>query len=571
MEEYSLREAFRVVEDQLIDSMIRNMKRHIEKEAEEGMSYAMWQAEQLKALSEYQKENEKTFGPYFDEVNERVSAVVKQAYELGGLEQEAKILEAIKNGWKTTKNTKGTSGTFFRVNSKKLNAFAKATTDDLKKAEYATLRQANDQYRKAIFNAGVYFNTGAGTLPQCIDMATKEFLSRGITSVEYKNGARVPLDVYAEMALRTANTRAYLQGEADKRSEWGISTVLVGPRGAACPRCMPWTNRVYYDDVWGSVPVSDSKYPRLSSAIEGGLYHPNCKDGHTTYFEGVTAPPKRVTKAQQEEAERVYTLEQKQRYNENQIRKYKRLSNGSISPENKTWYDDKVKYWQKRNRDFVKANSDVLRRHPEREGLRGITFPALKDIDYLNDLPDEFLTEKPITLSSISSVKPFACETLTKEGQNQLANANKRLLTEMAKHPLGTEGAVCFTTKMERLTSKTIVGKVGDKSVKVPDYNVPYVLTHTHPDGQTFSLSDIEAFIRRDNLKLMLAVGNDGSVYALEKTGSYKRDDADVYFWDVKSRHPNRLAGVKEYLDFVNAFYKEAENHGIRYYARKNQ
>lgn len=69
----------------------------------------------------------------------------------------------------------------------------------------------------------------------------------------------------------------------------------------------------------------------------------------------------------------------------------------------------------------------------------------------------------------------------------------------------------------------------------------------------------------------MLAVGNDGSVYALEKTGSYKRDDADVYFWDVKSRHPNRLAGVKEYLDFVNAFYKEAENHGIRYYARKNQ
>ena len=395
MEEYSLREAFRAVEDQLIDSMIRNMKRHIEKEAEEGMSYAMWQAEQLKALSEYQKENEEKFSPYFEETNARIDEAIKQAYEIGGLEQEAKILEAIKNGWKTTKNTKGTSGTFFRVNSKKLNAFAKATADDLKKAEYATLRQANDQYRKAIFNAGVYFNTGAGTLPQCIDMATKEFLSRGITSVEYKNGARVPLDVYAEMALRTASTRAYLQGEADRRSDWGISTVLVAPRGAACPRCMPWTNRVYYDDVWGSVPVSDSKYPRLSSAIDGGLYHPNCKDGHTTYFEGVTTPPKRVTKAQQEEAERIYSLEQKQRYNENQIRKYKRLSNGSISPENKTWYDDKVKYWQKRNRDFVKENSDVLRRHPEREGLRGVTFPALKDIDYLNDLPDEFLTEKP--------------------------------------------------------------------------------------------------------------------------------------------------------------------------------
>ncbi len=69
----------------------------------------------------------------------------------------------------------------------------------------------------------------------------------------------------------------------------------------------------------------------------------------------------------------------------------------------------------------------------------------------------------------------------------------------------------------------------------------------------------------------MLAAGNDGSVYALEKTGSYKRYDADVYLEEIESHYPNRLDGVAEYLEFINAFYKEAENHGIRYYARKNQ
>lgn len=566
-EEYSLQEAFRAVEDQLINSMTRNMKRHLGKESEEGISYAMWQTEQLKALSEYRKANKEKFGKYFSEVNRRIDAVIKQAYELGGLEQEAKILEAVKQGWKTSKNTKGVSGKFFRTNSKKLNSFAKSVTNDIKKAEYATLRQANDQYRKAIFNAGVYFNTGAGTLPQCIDMATKDFLSRGLTSIEYENGARVPLDSYAEMALRTANTRSYLQGEADKRSEWGVNTVLVGPRGAACPRCMPWTNRVYYDDVWGSVPVRDAKYPRLSSAIAGGLYHPNCRDGHTTYFEGVTTPPKRVTKADREEAERVYGLQQKQRYNESQIRKYKRLSNGSIFPENKTWYDDKVKYWQKRNREFIKENGDVLARHPEREGLRGITFPTPDNIDYLSSLSDGVLGNKPITISSVSSIKPFECETLTKERQVQLANVNKRLLTEMAKHPLGTEGAVCFTTEMERLTPKTIIGKAGSGSVKIPDFKTPYVLVHTHPDGETFSLSDINAFIKRDNLKLMLAVGNDGSVYALEKTKPYSKVKIDLCLKRLKTFYPKRLDSVKEYLDFINAFYREAKSCGVRYYA----
>ena len=66
-------------------------------------------------------------------------------------------------------------------------------------------------------------------------MATKDMLSSGLNCVEYKNGARYTLADYAEMAIRTASKRAYLQGEGEKCQEWGISTVIVNKRGNPCP------------------------------------------------------------------------------------------------------------------------------------------------------------------------------------------------------------------------------------------------------------------------------------------------------------------------------------------------
>ena len=49
------------------------------------------------------------------------------------------------------------------MNQRKLEALIRATTSDLEKAETAVLRMANDQYRKIIFNAQIYANSGAGT------------------------------------------------------------------------------------------------------------------------------------------------------------------------------------------------------------------------------------------------------------------------------------------------------------------------------------------------------------------------------------------------------------------------
>lgn len=369
---YDIGEAFQKIEEEMIASMSRNLKRHIETEEKEGLNYSMWQAEQLTALNNFRKDNKKIFSGYFSTINGQIGEVLKKANGDGRLAQETAILEAIRDGYKIYNydSAKSVRAQFFKINERKMKALIAATQKDMEKAETAMLRMANDEYRKIIFNSEVYYNSGVGTLPQCVDMATKDFLSRGISCIQYSNGARVGIDVYARMALRTAQTRAYLTGEASKRDEWGVSTVIVNRRGVACPMCLKWVGKVYYDDVWGSAPIpSPAKYPRLSEAVAGGLYHPNCKDIHTTYFEGVSSDPKPMTKKEIDEANRVYALEQRQRYNERQIRKYKRLVEGSTDPENIEKYSERLSRWQTEQKNFISANSDVLKRRPELEKI----------------------------------------------------------------------------------------------------------------------------------------------------------------------------------------------------------
>lgn len=381
MTEYDIGEVFSALEDRLIDSMMRNMKRHLRTEGAEGLNYAQWQALELQSLTAFREQNREWFGNYFSVINGKMEKALTDAYENGGMEQEIAILQALKAGWKPPCVSQDITGEFFRLNERKLKALVKAATHDMKTAETAMLRMANDQYRKIIFKSAAAWSTGTVTLPQAVDMASRDFLAGGLNCVEYKNGARVPVDTYAQMALRTNQTRGYLLGESVKRDEWGVNTVIVNRRGVACPRCLPFVGKVYYDDVYGSTPVpTPAKYPRLSTAIAGGLYHPNCKDTHTTWFEGVSTPPKPMTQEDVDEANRVYALQQRQRYHERMIRKYKRLTSGSLDPDNQAAYQKKLAQWQGIQKKFLHENKDVLSRCAMNESIHGVSFPEPPEI-----------------------------------------------------------------------------------------------------------------------------------------------------------------------------------------------
>lgn len=354
MADYDLGEAFKSIEEEIIASMIRNLDHHRAEETKEGIQWSQWQVEQLNALEEYRRENREKFNPRFRDINAQIPDLIDMARQQGGMDQEASILEAMKNGLRTRKASDAVMGEFFTVNDRKLNALVNATQNDFSKAEHAVLRMANDKYRKAIFNAQVYANAGGTTYEKAVDMATRDMLRAGLNCVEYKNGARHTLSDYADMCLKTATKRAYLTGEGEKRKEWGIATVIMNKRGNPCPLCAPWCGKVLIDDVWsGGKP--DGKHPLMSTAIEKGLYHPRCKDVHTTYFPGISTADDPYDRKEREELVEDYNQEQKQRYYERQAEQCERIGKYSLDSDNKRMYEERSKQWKKK----IDSNGEI--------------------------------------------------------------------------------------------------------------------------------------------------------------------------------------------------------------------
>lgn len=349
MSDYNIREAFEKIEDELIDSMMRNFSRHRAEETKEGYNWTQWQAEQLKSLEEYRKHNAKKFGKRFKTINGKVEEMIRTAKADGNASQEAEILEAVKDGFKAPKKPSAHStAEFFKVNDRKLDALIKSTTDDLKRAETAVLRMSNDKYRKAIFNAQVAMNTGAVTYEKAVDMACKDMLNAGLNCVEYKNGARHTLSDYADMAVKTANKRAYLRGEGEKRAEWGVSLVVVNSRQGGCPDCAKYIGKVFIDDVYSNGKKSDGNYPLLSTAIKNGLFHPRCKDSTSTYYPELDDLDAPLSEDEIKELDRQRGIEEKQQYAQRQAERFDRRAEYSLDKDNKRIARTRADEWHDR-------------------------------------------------------------------------------------------------------------------------------------------------------------------------------------------------------------------------------
>lgn len=364
MNRYNIEAAFEKIENELIASMMRNFERHKAEEVKEGFNWDMWQAKQLEALAEYKKHNKKIYPDRFNKINKNIRKIIREAYKRGELKEEVKILKAIEKGFN---NYSKSDTNFFIVNNRKLDALIQATINDIQKAEYAVLRMSEDKYRRAIFDAQIYANTGAGTYEKAVDMAVKDMLYAGLNCVEYKNGARHTLANYSKMAIRTAAKRAYLQGEGEKRKEWGISLVILNKRSNACPLCLPFVGKVLIDDVWSGGKQEDGEYMLMSKAIEHGLYHPNCKDSHTTYFKELDDEPEvKYSKKELEEMLKKTDIENKLNHSISQEEKYKRLAKYSLSDENKKLHKARASKWEEKKEKSNKVLDEILIKEPDK-------------------------------------------------------------------------------------------------------------------------------------------------------------------------------------------------------------
>ena len=366
---------FEEIELKLIASLKRNLSRHKAWEKEEGFKWSAWQAEKLKNMERFRRENQGIFGEYTDVIDRETRTLIQEEFKEGEELVNSQLEELKEEMPEATESDLVTSDNFFGVNQNKMHTLMNDITQLEKEVSSAALRMTDDIYRQTLNKVQLSMGTGSTALQKAIDSAVKDFLDKGINCIEYKDGRRVNIADYVRMALRTTSTRATLQGEAKRRTELGYDTVLVSQYNACSDTCLSWQGRVYIDDVFtvweGEINGDRGKsnycgkwFTFLSVAIRAGLFHPNCRHTMETWIDGVSSKPEPLDISKVRENAK---LEAKQRRLENKIRQAKRRVLGYSDPRNIKQAKSDLKEAQRELREFINEHSDVLKRDYNRE------------------------------------------------------------------------------------------------------------------------------------------------------------------------------------------------------------
>ena len=392
---------FEEIEQRLIGSLKRNLSRHKEEEGQEEFQWSAWQAEKLRSLDKFRRENAKIMAEYTELIDSETRQIMEEEFDQGVNGTDVPPAVTVPEAPAEI----APEPQFFGIDRTKVDKLIEDITGTESQAETAALRLMDDVYRQTVNRAQLAMSTGSMTLQQAIDLAVKDFLAQGIKCIEYRDGRRVNIADYVRMALRTTATRAALQGKSAKYKALGYDTVQVSSYGMCSKTCEPWQGRIYIDDtfsmwdgeiqeypdgtLWGKSCYCGKWFPLLSSAINEGLFHPNCRHSISLWRDGDPLPES----VDNSDSERRYKLEQTQRALERAIRRAKRKVNGFSDPENIKKAKAELREAQKELKDFIdKVNADegetVLKRDYGKEKVyEGEVKPEYKTEPLVSDAP----------------------------------------------------------------------------------------------------------------------------------------------------------------------------------------
>ena len=378
---------FEEIELRLIASLKRNLSRHKAEEEKEGFEWSAWQAEKLNNIDNFRKENAQIADEYVDVIDDETRQLMTDQFHEGEHTAEQSVIDVSESGVNVPDvpaqpqppeaPTAIPDDHFFGVNKPKMDKLMEDVTTLEKTALTAAVRNMDDVYRTTLNKVQLMMGTGSITLNEAIDLATRDFLDKGINCIVYADGRRVNIADYVHMALRTTSTRATLQGAAKRFAELGYDTVLISQYGGCSETCEPYQGKVYIDDVFtiwngeksgdfGKSNYCDKWFMLLSVAIRGGLFHPNCRHTMGQYIEGLTKIPQPIPA---EKIREQRALEEKQRAMERKIRALKRKVEGTQDEKKVKEYKRKLREEQGKLREFIKEHDDVLRRDYSREKI----------------------------------------------------------------------------------------------------------------------------------------------------------------------------------------------------------
>ena len=438
-----------------------------------------------------------------------------------------------------------------------LDAGARQTCGTWSNLTATTANTVAGTFERTLDAAWLKVSTGAFDYKSAIKQAV-DSLADDMPMVTYPSGHKDSIEVAARRAILTGVNQTAGKLQEARMDEMGCEFVETSAHGGARPSHAEWQGRRFHRG--GAVDYLGKHYPDFEAATGygtgAGLCGWNCRHTFFAVFPELGDPPQWTQEQLRELTARnieyngkmytAYEISQMQRARERHVRKWKkRYLADSAAGVDTTDAAVRLRAARQSLADFAKTTGgrvDSARTSVPKFGRSEASKASAQARKASSTYSSLNTKAKPVTMQSIANVKAFSCDTLDAAGQQQLKNAHKRLLMVASKQPENVEVGRVFDIKMKPLT-KDIIGSAEGSSVRLPNFDTPYIVIHTHPACGIFSHGDLLSFTKNTNLKLMTALGHNGHIYAVEKSANYDAAAANGIVWSMNAEI-NRLKNI---------------------------
>ena len=468
-----------------------------------------------------------------------------------------------------------------------LNAGYRQTCGTWQNLTATTANTVTGTFEDRLSRAWGLVSTGALDYSTAI-RRTVDDLADTMPYITYPSGHTDTLEVAARRAVLTGVNQTCAKLQLARMEEMDCEFVEVTAHEGARPTHAVWQGRVYHRG--GAVVQDGERYEDFETATGygtgPGLCGWNCRHNFYPFYPGFSVRNYTDERLAELDARNIpyggglytrYEITQMQRALERRVRKYKRrylaetaagVDAGQSAAKLKAARQQLSAFLAETGERLDGARAEVPGFGQRDAKQADEAANALQSVQNNATLKEISLGYKEITIQSIQRIQPFACETLDAAGSRALANAHKKLLLEARKVPLGIEKARCYGLDMQPLGGYKESSEPGT-SVKIKVPNVDCIVMHSHPSGLTFSPDDLDAFSKNKTIRILTAVGNDGSLYAIERTNNTDETALEnltsLLMFDM-----NKATTKAAVYDTLNTYFKEVQNYGIHYYAREN-
>ena len=351
----------------------------ISSRAAAGLSVSGWQANRLAQIQDMRRDIDKVIRDLSHNRGDLAKTAVNGAYAKAA----GQCLSDIRN---VARAAASAGSQVYHPNVAKSVQILQELNTSVSAMDRHILRQSLDAYADVIGRAASMHASGSLNLREAVNIAVRDFASRGITGFVDKAGRHWDMSTYAEMATLTAVERATRYGYVETMQEYGYDLAIISAHAGACPLCEDWENVVI------SVSGNNPNYPSMGDAEAGGCFHPRCLHDISTYYGDLDSRRKvaRDEPGHHTAPSDAYSTRCKQRSLERRIREQKRIMKAAQAagdPATERAAYARVRQYQSDLRDLRSSYNartshayDRLPRKYDREGGRVILSPAARRI-----------------------------------------------------------------------------------------------------------------------------------------------------------------------------------------------